>query len=781
MNFSKPDGIAVKPEKTWQSFFNEKEIFIARLSIKYGFASKKNIYQILSIYKQKKLTDPDADLGQLLIINGVISASELDFILSVRKMSQVTELDRSFAALAIKNELVSLNEIKQAFKKQDKIFKKSYKIKLLGDILVDSGYMTVEYRDAILGRQQRLGTRHKDEEWSFGTIAIEENFTTQNEIDQALQRQYEEFEKTKNLKLLGDILVDSGMITRKQRNIVLSHQKKLKLESMYEKKQSKEEKESFSETDESAVSLMNDYLEITISKDLLEAHILVKKKLPIITTVDDIKNFVRDKGIQYGMVDDSVIADYIMDEFHHTQPWRIAKGKTSSPPVHNKIKYYFDTDPLNINLIKSGSAFEFAENKEISSIKKGDLVAEKIPGVKGKAGISIFGELIEAEKPLNVKISCGKGAKLSTDKNQAVAAIDGIPYISFQNKIYVLPKEEIRGDISIKTGDVYFDGELNVLGTVGTGFKVRAGRLVSREIMKAKISTDSDIVVSGGIIGATIKTNGNVKARFIKGAKIEALGDVVVQREVIDSNIESGGECIIQKGMILSSQILAYNGLSSEQVGSNSSPPCTLTVGINTIIKKRSEELSWKISEKEKKIKKLSEPMSEINFQLEQIESKIKELNKIKKRALALKPALREKIQSIKIGGELSQLQKTEFKKTEMMIISLNSKIKSTDENLKIFYKKRNQILSRISKYHNEIQKQQQIIHELEEEILSLSEWSKNEKGRSDVIITGRIFKGTTVKAPDSSLILKENYTSVSIKEPDDASEKKMIITPLTA
>jgi uncharacterized protein len=68
-----------------------------------------------------------------------------------------------------------------------------------------------------------------------------------------------------------------------------------------------------------------------------------------------------------------------------------------------------------------------------------------------------------------------------------------------------------------------------------------------------------DIVVNGGVIGATIKTDGNVQARHIHDAAIEALGDVVVEKEIIDSRIQIGGACILNSGHILSSSIAAKN------------------------------------------------------------------------------------------------------------------------------------------------------------------------------------------------------------------------------
>ena len=65
----------------------------------------------------------------------------------------------------------------------------------------------------------------------FGRIAIEKGFATEKDIEKALELQKREFRRAKLKKLIGDILVESGVITAKQKNAILKEQTFLDTES----------------------------------------------------------------------------------------------------------------------------------------------------------------------------------------------------------------------------------------------------------------------------------------------------------------------------------------------------------------------------------------------------------------------------------------------------------------------------------------------------------------------------------------------------------------------
>ena len=59
---------------------------------------------------------------------------------------------------------------------------------------------------------------------AFGKIAIGKGLATREDIDKALGHQKKEFKRAKNKKMIGDILVETQVITIKQKNIILKEQ-----------------------------------------------------------------------------------------------------------------------------------------------------------------------------------------------------------------------------------------------------------------------------------------------------------------------------------------------------------------------------------------------------------------------------------------------------------------------------------------------------------------------------------------------------------------------------
>ena len=126
-------------------------LVIGRLAVKNKFVSEDKLEEALSIQEQRKLDGQNLFLGEIMVLLGMMSQSQLDYILLVQKM-----LDSRFGHIAVKNSFATQGEINQALKAQKKIFEKTKTIKLIGDILVESGALTMEQCDVILFKQKRI-------------------------------------------------------------------------------------------------------------------------------------------------------------------------------------------------------------------------------------------------------------------------------------------------------------------------------------------------------------------------------------------------------------------------------------------------------------------------------------------------------------------------------------------------------------------------------------------------------------------------------------------------
>lgn len=660
--------------------------------------------------------------------------------------------------LAVKYKFASVEQIKEAlaFKAQKK--QAGQKL-LLGKILVAQGIITQSQFDFLHSLQKMMEARETDRK--LGVIIVKNDFATQEEVDQALQEQKKVFIDTKTVKSMGDILFESGVITEEERDVVLAVQKRLK-----DTADAKRKPAMHDTVEQAAIDAM---FELSVSKDQLHAFILPKTEVAEEFTAADVKNFLERSKIIHGIVDDTLIEEYLRDKNSHKEPWKIAAGELANRGKDVEIKYYFETDPLKIGKAKAGGVIDFEDRGTISQVKKDDLLVEKIPPVEGTPGKDVYGNLTDAPKSKDIKLRCGKGTTLSEDGIKILAATNGVPKISVHGRVYVLSQHEISGDVGKNTGHVDFDGEINVTGSLQSGYRVQGHSLAVDTILGAKVEMIGDIIVSGGIIKAAIETDGHVRARFVRGAGIKAFGDVIVEKSIRDSEIETSGACIVKEGIILASKITAKKGIWAGQIGSEVSKPCGLMVGVDARAKNEIDRIVPLIPSKKQDLKKLKSYEQELAQKSNQIENKIGELAQMQDRDMVNRKKIQAALEQSKKDADPIKLQKTKTALDEM-----DAESAKMEKKMDKLFDLQDQISEKIANVNQKIEIVDVEVQKLEERVTEITEWSSNGGGIPEVRVKGAIFPETKIDAEKSALTLKQSQESVLIKEHKIRQQGKM-------
>jgi hypothetical protein len=529
------------------------------------------------------------------------------------KIDEIIKLDKRFGRIAIKNKLLTLDQVKDALRKQDYIYKKSNYIILIGDLLVDSGALNERYRDAIYKRQNRLDS---DRRKSFGYIAISKGYITSEQLNEALKIQAEQYKENRSVIFLGDVLVEQGLLTPDQRDDVVKerdlHRKdnvsqarknletSIKIDAPLKPQTEPEsidyESDAVSEDEDETGELRTDLnleenLKIVFSEDQLDAFLTVHAMLPSRTRLIDLKHFIQSKGIDHGLVDNNTLKQWIQNKKMRRRPLKIAEGTPPVPPKDARIVFHFEINPKKAGTEKKDGSIDYKDRGEIISVKEGTLLAEKIPPEEGKPGLDVTGKIINVPRPKDINIKTGKGVSKSPDNLQVFAGVNGMPEIDRSGKINVHEVLVINGDVGMQTGHIFFDGVVYVKGEISPGFQVKADKLEASAIMNAEVTTTGDIIVKNGIIGAMIKSNGSVTAKFIKATQIITKNDVIAQKEMVDCLLNVGGKCLCETGKIVASNISAKSGVKASEIGSEYSSSCQIMVGVSSKVQKQLKRL----------------------------------------------------------------------------------------------------------------------------------------------------------------------------------------------
>jgi uncharacterized protein (DUF342 family) len=680
--------------------------------------------------------------------------------LSILKEGEIDTISQDDAylvmgKLAVKYKFVDEEQIQEALsiQKQEQLDgNKAF----LGEILVAQGMISKNQLDFLLSIQKVIQTRKMDRK--FGMIAVKNDFAAQEDIEHALMEQKKSYEKTKTVKMIGDILVESNVMTEDQCDAIFKMQQRFEEIDITEP-----------EMPEPLSSSINDaYFDLTVSEDKLNAFFSINKESTVSFTLQDIKDYLEEKGIKYGIVSDEKISGYLENKEGLDTRLKVAEGKPPDTGIDASIKYYFDTDPLKIGTVKDGGGIDFKDRGDIPQVTKGDLLAEKIPAVEGATGHDVYGRYLSVSKPKDTTLRKGKGTSISEDKLKIYAETDGMPEISAVGKIYVSPRLEISGGVGLKTGHVDFDGKIDVIGTIQNGYRVRGNSLKANEILKAEIEMDGDISVPGGIIGAKIKGGGSISAMYVHESDIEVLGDVLVEKEIIDSKINTSGVCIAKNGPILSSRVSAKKGIQAIQIGSEISKSCNLSIGYDEKVKEDIDAIKEIIPRKKQEQKEVQRRIKEIENEPDIIEKVIADMAQVQDRAVVTQRKLSEEIEKIKETGD-----KTQLEGAEVTLSELDLEIENREKKLESLFNKQDQITAEIDDLTQKIEDSKTEIQDLREKISEIVEWSTSEKGIPEVKVSDVIFADTTINGIYSSLKLNQNQKNVLIKEeiPKDAGD----------
>ncbi len=620
-------------------------------------------------------------------------------------------------------------------------------------------------------------------------IALKKGLATKSQIAMGLQEQKRETIKGNPLHL-GDALVRLNIITESQKEQILETQKILQEKLSAKTKEAKPDTPSVDEPEEVSAPEEEEALpdledakkvqngsgfELAVTVDRFQAYIYPLEESAADIGIDAIRQLIEMENINFGVIEDEKITAYLASSPSKTKPFKIAQGIPVDPGTPTEIKYHFDTSPIKPGTIDEKGNIDYKDRGKIPWVKAETLIAEIIPGTSGKSGTDVYGKAVDPPPPDIVTLKYGRNVRKGEEGVKAYAEIDGRPVLLDDGTFEVSDTLQIPGDVGVETGNIEFEGHIDVKGGVQEGYKVKAKSLNALEIHNAEVETVGDIVIVKGIIGGRIRTDGTVKARHIRDTTIDALGDVQIEKEVYESRIESNGVFRIERGTIMGSTISAMKGVEANEIGSNSSDPCTVITGIDNRLENQVTKMNMKIAAKEKEVGKLRSAIKEHLDKPKWLEEQINDLAQKQDQAMRKGVSLKETLKSLQKAKDYKNI-----KKVMTITKALNAKLKQYQERIDALVSEQEEIEKKVDKYNDEVKKLEQEIIELQDDIKSIVEMSKIRQSSSGIKVTGTVYDRTSIRGRNAALIVKGNLQRVhfqEIKNPDENSDQAWLMS----
>lgn len=314
------------------------------------------------------------------------------------------------------------------------------------------------------------------------------------------------------------------------------------------------------------------------------------------------------RNIVFGILTDEV-QQHFQSEGVYCTDFVVAKGK---PPRHGKdaeITYFFNTDLKVQPTMKEDGSVDYFNLNVINHCTAGEVLGRMTPADEGDPGVDVYGNRI---KPRDVKhkvFKYGNQVELSEDKLTITSKVDGHVML-VEDKVFVSNVYEVE-NVDISTGNIEFNGSVQVNGNVASNYTVRAsGNVIVNGVVEgAHIFAGGNIIIARGMNGmgkGTLDAVGNIVAKFIENAKTAVAQNGYINTESILYSDVSAGDCIIvngKKGLVTGGHVQAANKIEVKTLGAQLGAHTIVEVGVNPKLKKDYIQMQKDTAELMKEIK----------------------------------------------------------------------------------------------------------------------------------------------------------------------------------
>lgn len=389
-------------------------------------------------------------------------------------------------------------------------------------------------------------------------------------------------------------------------------------------------------------------------------------------TREDIISRMEQCGVRFGTVDLTI--DLYVNRRQYCTDLVLAEARLPQEGKSAEIVYHFNTNINQKPKTNEDGSVDFHSLDTVSHVCKGDKLATLIPADEGKPGIDVCGTIIKQQKVVRRNLRYGNKISINEAGTEIYSDVDGHASL-IDEKVFVSDTLDIPTDVGPSTGDINYDGNVSIKGSVVAGYTVHAkGDIIVEGVVEgASLIADGQIILKRGIQGGTkgvLKAGSNIVAKFIESAEVSSGG--YVQTEAIMHSIVSARTDVTvggKKGFITGGEIHAGNCISAKTAGNTMGTKTLLEVGADPAIIEEYHFL-------EKRIPDIEEEVSKIDQILITYAKKMKSGEKLDTRIIL----------SVKESAKTKERLMDELESGKVRYVSLHNEMEQNQNgNIKIF------------------------------------------------------------------------------------------------
>lgn len=329
---------------------------------------------------------------------------------------------------------------------------------------------------------------------------------------------------------------------------------------------------------------------------------------------EDILDQLQKFGIKYGISEDE-INNFLSNKKYGTD-FVFAKGIEPINGHDAQILYKFNVNKNRKPKEREDGTVDFLSLDIIPKVEEGDVLAELIRENEGSPGMDVKGNNMLPLKVKRLDFKYGNNVSISEDGLFLVSNVSGHIVLE-DERISVSNTFSVDGDVDVSTGNINYDGNVDVKGSVISGIVLTATGDITIDgtVEGATIIAGGHIILKGGTKGmgkGSLKAGGNIVAKFLESVEVNA-GGYVTADSILNSNIAAKEDINVnsRKGYVNGGHINSATAIKVKNAGSEMGTKTILEVGVDPEILSEMKNTELKI---EWLIKKMENALPMIEF-----------------------------------------------------------------------------------------------------------------------------------------------------------------------
>lgn len=339
----------------------------------------------------------------------------------------------------------------------------------------------------------------------------------------------------------------------------------------------------------------------------------------------------------------------------------VAKGVPPLPGEDARFELLIDATRSRAPKVNDEGLIDFRELGEIVTVTTGLALMRRFPAGTGVYGHDVRGQLVMPKPGRDHRYAAKlSGVEFSrADPELLVAAVKGQPVLVV-NGVMVEPVLHLQ-DVNMATGNINFDGSVQIDGDVLSGMLVRASGDID-----VKGTVDGGILEAGGsvqvkcgiIAQAKVRAEVSVAARFVENASIFAGTAIAIDEMALQSDLQALNQIVIgvkapQRGRLVGGSARAMMLIQTPVLGASTSAVTHAQVGVNPVLDaqhkvlgQRAEKLHHDLESLKQLVQHLVRTGGKADL-LERAKSSWKSLHDVERECLREKSEIEKQLASI--------------------------------------------------------------------------------------------------------------------------------------